>query len=71
MLALDVSHFDDRRLCQLDCKGPAISVAGPPQCAGLCNPVEDLLTMYNSTECNTLTTTDLPMLPPRYFSEQT
>jgi galactosylxylosylprotein 3-beta-galactosyltransferase len=37
MLALNVRHLDDRRLCQTACNEAAVAVYDMPQCAGLCD----------------------------------
>ncbi|KAK9831532.1 hypothetical protein WJX81_006529 [Elliptochloris bilobata] len=42
MLAFNVTHFDDRRLCEPACSATSIAVYDYPACAGLCEPLEAL-----------------------------
>ena len=60
MLALDVKHMDDRRLCVPLCTASTLSFWNCPTCPGLCNPSQDLLHLHNSSDCLT------PALDPDY-----
>lgn len=68
MLAFDVQHMDDRRLCEPWCSEHTLAVWHMPRCAGLCNPAEDLLNLHSSKDCRTpaLETgyTELPKVEP-------
>ncbi|KAL6754243.1 galactosyltransferase-domain-containing protein [Haematococcus lacustris] len=50
MLAHNVKHFEDMRLCAQACHPAAVAV-GRPECAGLCDPVNDLVAAQNNTDC--------------------
>ena len=53
MLALNVSHYDDRRLCEPSCTESSVAVYDMPKCAGLCDAPGSLPLLFNSSECNT------------------
>jgi hypothetical protein len=50
MLAFNVTHFDDRRLCETSCSQSSLAVYDIPGCAGLCDPVRQLPTLHNSSQ---------------------
>jgi hypothetical protein len=64
MLALNMSHFDDRRLCQPGCSHHSIGVYDFPACAGLCDPMASLPALHDSPLCRNLTGATLPILEP-------
>ena len=72
MLALDVNHFDDRRLCDPWCTPSSLAVYNIPECSGLCNPVDDLLHLYAQEDCRSQAATDgsVPLLPPIFSFKQ-
>ncbi|KAL3152446.1 hypothetical protein ABBQ32_001493 [Trebouxia sp. C0010 RCD-2024] len=72
MLALDVNHFDDRRLCDPWCTPSSLAVYNIPECSGLCNPVDDLLHLYAQEDCRSQTASDgsVPLLPPIFSFKQ-
>ncbi|KZV29696.1 putative beta-1,3-galactosyltransferase 14-like [Dorcoceras hygrometricum] len=41
MLAMNVTHEDNRKLCAAECTQSSIAVWDIPKCSGLCNPVEE------------------------------
>lgn len=51
MLAFNVTHRDDRRMCEGSCSGTSIVVYDYPDCAGLCNPSQQLLDLHTSAAC--------------------
>ena len=51
MLAFNVTHFDDRRLCDSSCKPTSIVVYDIPKCAGLCDPLTSLPAMAADPAC--------------------
>eukprot|EP00210_Caulerpa_lentillifera_P005805 g5551.t1 len=50
MLAFNVTHFDDRRLCTKTC-GPYTLAVFNNVCAGLCAPQKDLVKLHSSESC--------------------
>lgn len=66
MLAFNVRHFDDRRLCEPWCTAATLAVYSIPECAGLCNPVEDLHHLHDSSDCRSAAATNgsLPLVAP-------
>jgi hypothetical protein len=50
MLAFNVTHFDDRRLCETHCSDTSVAVYDMPSCAGLCNAVTRLPELHNLHE---------------------
>lgn len=71
MLALNVTHFDDRRLCQPQCSAHSIGVYDFPACAGLCDPLASLPSLHSSADCHIVNASALPMLEPIFhFSDQ-
>ena len=72
MLALDVNHFDDRRLCDPWCTPSSLAVYNIPECAGLCNPVDDLLHLHAQEDCRSQAASDgsVPLLPPIFSFKQ-
>ena len=65
MLAFNVTHLDERRLCEPSCSLTSIGVYDMPRCAGLCDPISALPTLHASEACQS-PSADLPMLPA-YF----
>lgn len=51
MLALNVVHDDDRRLCDKSCKETTIAMYDMPTCSGLCNATAALPVLHNSPAC--------------------
>lgn len=37
MLAMNMRHYDDRRMCETECSEASLAVYDMPQCAGLCD----------------------------------
>ena len=52
MLAFNVTHVDDRRLCETECSDKAVAVWGYPDCAGLCQPIEQLRELHGNERCH-------------------
>lgn len=50
MLAFNVTHFDDRRLCTRSC-GPYTLAVFNNVCAGLCAPHKDLVNLHGNEAC--------------------
>lgn len=66
MLALNMTHYDDRRLCSPACTNASVAVYDYPRCAGLCAPADDLPRLHASPECQAPALGPggaLPMLP--------
>ena len=63
LLALNSTHFDDRRLCETSCTGTAVGVYDFPKCAGLCNPVKSLRDLHADPACLTFSESELDRLP--------
>ncbi|DBA81436.1 TPA: hypothetical protein ACH3X1_007222 [Trebouxia sp. C0004] len=72
MLAFNVRHFDDRRLCDAWCTSSSLAVYNIPECSGLCNPVEDLVHLHAQSDCVSPALTDgsVPLLPPIFRFNQ-
>ncbi|XRB16226.1 glycosyltransferase family 31 protein [Pseudoscourfieldia marina] len=52
MLAMNMRHGDDRRMCEKTCSETSVIVYDMPKCAGLCHPVSDALhTLHESAAC--------------------
>jgi hypothetical protein len=52
MLSLNVTHYDDRRLCETECSPSTIAVFDMPKCAGLCNPIRQMAELQADPACN-------------------
>ena len=63
MLAFNVTHYDDRRLCEPSCSPTSIGVYDMPRCAGLCDPISALPALHASEACQPDAHAELPMLP--------
>ena len=72
MLAFNMHHFDDRRLCDPWCTPSSLAVYNIPQCSGLCNPVQDLVHLHAQPDCHSEALTDgsVPLLPPVFRFDQ-
>lgn len=57
MLAMNVSHEDNRALCEPDCTPSSIAVWDIPKCSGLCNPEKKMLTLHKTEICSSSPTT--------------
>lgn len=70
MLALNVTHLDDRRMCDEKCGPASVAVYDIPECAGLCDAPKSLPKLHSSAACRTPAadpaTGQLPLLEP-YF----
>ncbi len=62
LLALNSTHFDDRRLCETSCTGTSIGVYDFPKCAGLCNPVTRLRELQSDPACQIVSEGELSIL---------
>ncbi|KAK9839521.1 hypothetical protein WJX81_006993 [Elliptochloris bilobata] len=63
MLAFNVSHTQDPRLCHYECEPDSIAVTGP--CNGLCSPKEKMLELHADPKCHPQYRSWLaPPLPP-------
>ena len=51
MLAFNVTHYDDRRLCAAACSPTSVVVYDIPRCAGLCEPLESLPALAADPAC--------------------
>lgn len=63
LLALNSTHFDDRRLCEISCTQTAVGIYDFPKCAGLCNPVKTLRDLHADPACHTFSEGELDRLP--------
>ena len=65
MLAMQVQHFDDRRLCETKCSATSLAVFDFPQCAGLCDAAKRLPELHAMKECHSSSNEngEVPMLP--------
>ena len=63
LLALNSTHFDDRRLCETSCTETSIAVFDMPECAGLCNPVSSLGSLHADPVCQASSGAALGRLP--------
>ncbi|KAK2077461.1 hypothetical protein QBZ16_004306 [Prototheca wickerhamii] len=52
MLALNATHYDDRRMCAAACSDSSLVVYDYPKCAGLCEPVKRLLELQADPACH-------------------
>ncbi|XP_073287208.1 probable beta-1,3-galactosyltransferase 13 [Primulina huaijiensis] len=52
MLAMNVSHEDNRRLCAAECSPSSIAVWDIPKCSGLCNPEKKMLELHSKDICS-------------------
>uniref|UniRef100_A0A5B7A569 Hexosyltransferase n=1 Tax=Davidia involucrata TaxID=16924 RepID=A0A5B7A569_DAVIN len=52
MLAMNVNHEDDRKLCEPECTSTSIAVWDIPRCSGLCNPEKKLLQLHQKEICS-------------------
>jgi len=59
MLAMNVTHLDDRRMCDEHCGPATVAVYDIPQCAGLCDAPKSLPLLHADPKCRT------PPLDPR------
>ena len=55
MLAMNVTHLDDRRLCETACGAATLVVYDIPQCAGLCDAPQKLPELHKDPNCRTPT----------------
>ncbi|KAL6767917.1 hypothetical protein ACKKBF_B37090 [Auxenochlorella protothecoides x Auxenochlorella symbiontica] len=70
MLALNLTHHDDRRMCSPVCSPASLATYDYPSCAGLCNAAVQLRELHTSPACGgpALTPTGaLPILEPAIF----
>ena len=71
MLAMNVTHLDDRRLCDKVCGPATLAVYDIPRCAGLCDAPRSLPILHASSECHTPVidpeTGILPVLQPYFW----
>lgn len=70
MLALNATHYDDRRLCSTKCDESSVIVYDIPTCAGLCNATAELLELAADPACHTPAVQPsgyLPLVPPAYY----
>lgn len=51
MLALNTSHYDDRRMCEPSCSATSVAVYDFPKCAGLCDASVSLPLLWAQPEC--------------------
>eukprot|EP00887_Chlorella_sp_A99_P000226 scaffold13.g226.t1 len=58
MLAFNVTHYDDRRLCETNCTESSLAAYDIPVCAGLCDAAAQLPSLHASAACR------LPATPP-------
>ena len=63
LLALNSTHYDDRRLCETSCTENSIGVYDFPKCAGLCNPVKALHDLHADPACHSFSVDKLDRLP--------
>lgn len=52
MLAMNVNHEDNRKLCEAECTPSSIAVWDIPKCSGLCNPEKKLLELHKMESCS-------------------
>lgn len=65
MLALDMVHFDDRRLCATECNEWNVILFDMPQCTGLCDPKVRLEELEAAEECHGVSEDgNVPMVMP-------
>ncbi|CAD7702822.1 unnamed protein product [Ostreobium quekettii] len=51
LLAFNISHYDDRRLCEASCSQTSLVVYDFPDCAGLCDPYARLPEVHADPQC--------------------
>ncbi|KAJ0733612.1 putative galactosylxylosylprotein 3-beta-galactosyltransferase [Helianthus annuus] len=51
MLAMNVTHENNRQLCQSECTATSIAVWDIPKCSGLCNPEKKMLELHQTKIC--------------------
>ncbi|MFS7984342.1 putative galactosylxylosylprotein 3-beta-galactosyltransferase [Helianthus anomalus] len=51
MLAMNVTHENNRQLCQPECTATSIAVWDIPKCSGLCNPEKKMLELHQTKIC--------------------
>ena len=54
MLAFNVTHYDDRRLCEPACSATSVAVYDIPKCAGLCDPIGSLPALAKDPACSSV-----------------
>lgn len=59
MLGMNVTHEDNRALCDSQCTPSSIAVWDMPRCSGSCNPVDRIKELHNISMCSRS-----PTLPP-------
>ncbi|KAL3849274.1 hypothetical protein ACJIZ3_011156 [Penstemon smallii] len=52
MLAMNVNHEDNRKLCEAECTPSSIAVWDIPKCSGLCNPEKKMLELHSKDICS-------------------
>ncbi|PWA84670.1 galactosyltransferase family protein [Artemisia annua] len=52
MLAMNVTHENNRQLCQPECTDTSIAVWDIPKCSGLCNPEKKMLELHQMKICS-------------------
>ncbi|KAK6157331.1 hypothetical protein DH2020_011579 [Rehmannia glutinosa] len=52
MLAMNVNHEDNRKLCEAECTSSSIAVWDIPKCSGLCNPEKKMLELHGKDICS-------------------
>ena len=62
LLALNSTHFDDRRLCETSCTGTSVGVYDFPKCAGLCDSVVRLRALQSDPACQAISEGELGRL---------
>lgn len=71
MLAMNVTHMDDRRMCDEACGPASVAVYDIPTCAGLCDAPGTLPKLHASPECRTPAVDpadrELPMYRPFFW----
>ena len=63
MLAFNVTHYDDRRLCEPACSPSSVVVYDMPKCAGLCDPIGSLPALARDKACVS-GPAQAPLVPP-------
>lgn len=70
MLAMNVTHLDDRRLCERECGDATLAVYDIPECAGLCDAPQKLPELHRDPKCRTPildSKGDIPTLRPFFY----
>ncbi|XP_073156053.1 probable beta-1,3-galactosyltransferase 14 [Henckelia pumila] len=52
MLAMNVHHEDNKKLCQAECTPSSIAVWDIPKCSGLCEPEKKMLELHRKDICS-------------------